>query len=257
VNDDDVSRTFPGGMRALASRMHNRKTALKYDDGESLPPLDADLDAIAARTVPEHLDHPGEGSSSYARKWHAIASEMPGQSELAVLHGVLIAHLRKRAHPAHAPALFRRLWAEKRDRLFDMLTTRWLISAVITYADVGETELDRRLAQSLNILFSLMKLYEAERLYSGFPPDRPFDIKDRLVADLPMGMPNFALVDGDLEGNLLAPIWLEARESDGVGPLALELLERLNRDPGTLFRRLAALRRDTKALRWNKRPKPG
>ncbi len=238
----DMTQTFPGGLRKLAEQLGKRQAALKYREGEALPPLDCDLDAIAARRVPMDLAPPPEGSSSSTRKWYAIASEMKGKSELAVLHGVLVANLRKRTCPAHAPALFRRLWAEKRLELFDQLTTRWLISAAITFADVGETEADRRLGQSLNLLFSVMKLYEAERLYSGLSPQTPFKMRDRLVADLPMEMPNFALIDGDLEANLLAPIWLEAQQSDGVGPLALELLDRLNRDPGTLFRRLALLR---------------
>lgn len=236
------TRTFPGGFARLAEQLDRRQVALKYRGDEALPPPDCDLAAIAARRVPDPLPQLPEGSSSFARKWHAIALEMQGQSELGVLHGVLVANLRKRRYPAQAPALFRRLWAEQADALLAQLSTRWLISAAITFAEVGETETDRSLGQSFNILFSVMKLYEAERLYSGLPPETPFKRRDRIVAPLPMEMPNFALVEGDLEANLLAPLWRAAQEAPGIGPLARALLDRLDRDPGTLFRRLALLR---------------
>jgi hypothetical protein len=55
-------------------------------------------------------------------------------------------------------------------------------------------------------------------------------------------MPHFNLGTGGLDINLLAPIWAEARTVPVVGPLAGHLLQRLNTDPGNLFRRIGLMR---------------
>ncbi|MBD3763310.1 MAG: hypothetical protein IE927_00860, partial [Rhodobacterales bacterium] len=179
----------------------------------------------------------------------ALMGELAGGDELQLLHALLIAHLRKRAWPDHAPALFCRLWAEQADHLLNSLDTRWLISAAITFADHGQTERQRRLGQSLNLLFSLMKLYEFERLFSGRDPDRPHGLQGRSRAPLPLGMPSFSLASGGLDINLLAPIWAEAQDEPLMGPLACRLLAALNDDPGTLFARLARMRARAAARR--------
>ena len=42
-----------------------------------------------------------------------LRRELEGKSELAVLNADLIVHLRRAQFPSHAPALFRRVWAEQ------------------------------------------------------------------------------------------------------------------------------------------------
>jgi hypothetical protein len=59
---------------------------------------------------------------------------------------------------------------------------------------------------------------------------------------LPMGMQRFGLRGGGLDRNLLAPIWQEAQQEPVAGPLACHLLDRLNADPRTLFRRIRKMR---------------
>ncbi len=171
------------------------------------------------------------------------------------MNALCIAHLRKRSFPPEAPRLFRRIWSEQGALLCDSLDTRWLISSIVTFADHGETEAQRRIGTALNVLFSLMKLYEAERLYSGHAPDAPFTLGKRAKAALPMGMAGFSLTAGGLDVNLLAPIWDEARRTPVAGPLACRLLERLNTDGGTVFRRLSHLRAAQRA-RWKPATKP-
>ncbi|SPF80527.1 hypothetical protein [Pseudoprimorskyibacter insulae] len=237
-----TDETYPGGLNTLISRWERRRVRLKFDDASALPPLDVDFTPIKTQLIPNPPEPPAEPSTMAARKRYEQAQELAGKSELTLLNAELIAHSRKRRYPPHAPALFRRLWAEEGPFLMQELDTRWLISSVITFADFGETEPDRRIGQSLNILFSYMKLAEFERQYSGTSSTDPFPPGKRIKEDLPMGMPPFALMRGDLEANFLAPLWLDAEAAPGAGPLALHLLDQLNRDSGSLFRRLKLMR---------------
>lgn len=239
--------TFEGGVISVFERYLRRRAPFRFARWEDLPPVDADLDAIAARVVRRIADPLPKGSTRYGQRMQEISREFAGQSELLMLNALLIMNLRKSGWPERAPALFNRLWTEKRDALMAGLNGRWLISSLITFGDHGQTEADRRVGRSLGLLFSVMKLYEAERLFSGLAGDRPFDKADRVVAPLPMEMEPFSLMSGDLEAHLLAPLLTEAGAAPVAGPLAEHLLERLNRDPQNLFRRLKLMREQTAA----------
>jgi hypothetical protein len=241
------SLTYPDAPGGVIDRWNGRRGPVIYGRRESLPGLETDLAALAAQIVPEAEPPPVRRLSHYKRKLGQLRSELRGKSELAVLNADLIVHLRRATFPDHAPALFRRVWAEHGPSLMDELPTRWLISSVITFGDFGETEAQRRIGLSLNILFSLMKLYEFERLTSGLGPEELFRRKRKRGSRLPMGMLDFGLDRGGLDYNLLAPIWQEAMAEPVVGPLACRLLDRLNADPGTLFRRLQGMRQGRQA----------
>lgn len=248
--------TYPGGWPAVVDQWQGRRAALKARAGEGLAGPGADLAALAA----ERVAAPGPlppGSSAFAVKRHALATEFAGRSALALEHALAIACLRRRAWPDEAPALFRRIWVEEAERMLAELDTRWLISAAITFADHGATESERFLGQSVKILFSLVKLYEFERLYSGQDPDQPFRLGKRSRAGLPMGIEPFSIRDGGLDVNLLGPIWAQAAEEPVMGPLVCHLLERLNGDPGTLFRRLALMREKLQARDARRRAEGG
>lgn len=245
----DKSETFPGGIGALMPQYQKRRALLT---GEDLPPPDVDFAMLKAEPLPpQELTRP-EGLSRTQKKRHALLGELQGHSELALLHGLLIAHLRKHTYPEGAPALFRRLWAEEENWLLETLPTRWLISAVITFAEHGETEADRNLAARMNMFFSLMKIHEAERAFSGLPPQKAFKVKDRNKSPLPMGMKDFSVLQGDLEAHLLAPLWRDAEKAPAIGTLVRHLLDLLNRDDGTVFRRLAKMREAAEKSRQGK-----
>jgi hypothetical protein len=227
---------------SLIEHWQRRRAPMALHPGEALPPLDADLAAIAAAMVPDPWPALPDTASRHAQKAREIAPEFAGQSMLFHLHALLVAHLRKRGFPPHAPALFRRLWVEQGDALRAGLSTRWLISAVITFGDHGATEAERSLGRELGMMFGLMKLYEFERLFSGHPPDQPFRLGKRADAPLPLGMEPFSLASGGLDINLLAPLWQRAQEVPVLGPIACDLLDRLNHDPGTVFARVQAMR---------------
>ncbi len=235
----DKTETFPGGIASLLAQYQKRRALL---NGADLPPPDVDFNALAAMPLPpQDLPRP-DGLTRVEKKRHMLLGELAGHSELALLHGLLISHLRKHTYPDGAPALFLRLWAEQEDWLLQNLPTRWLISAVITFAEHGVTEADRNLAARMNMLFSLMKIYEAERAFSGKAPQDPFRTQDRNKSPMPMNMKDFSVLQGDLEAHLLAPLWRDAEKAPAIGNLTRHLLTTLNTDDGTVFRRFALMR---------------
>jgi len=235
----DKTETYPGGIASLLPQYQERRALLT---GPDLSPQDVDFKALAAMPLPaQELPRP-DGLTRVAKKRHMLLGELAGHSELTLLHGLLISHLRKHTYPEGAPALFLRLWSEEEAWLLDYLPTRWLISAVITFSEHGETEADRNLAARMNMLFSLMKIYEAERAFSGKAPQNPFRTQDRNKAALPMGMKDFSVLQGDLEAHLLAPLWRDAENAPAIGNLTRHLLTALNTDDGTVFRRFALMR---------------
>ncbi|MEZ5798453.1 MAG: hypothetical protein R3D63_13825 [Paracoccaceae bacterium] len=235
--------TYEGAPDSLIQVWNVRRRGLTFAEGEALPPLDVDLRALAQARVAEPAT-PGKGASGHAVKQHEIRKSMVGQSELAALNALLIAHLRKKRFPRHAPRLFRRLWTEEADTLLAELPPRWLISSVITFGDHGWNEGQRRVGLAMNVLFSLMKLYEFERLFSGLPPDRAHPVRRAQREALPLDMPGFSLLSGGLDINLLAQVWDMARQDPLAGRIACHLLQMLNDDPRSLFRRLGLMRED-------------
>lgn len=238
--------TYPGGLRELSERYNSRRAPFDFGE-EDLPPLDVDLDDLARQIVPEALTGrlPGEPrrGTSWMRKRRQIATEFVGNSELAYLNAMLISNLRKTGAPPQAAPLFLRVWREQHEHLISALDLRWQVSSIMTFADHGETSIQRQVGQAMRMLFAMMKLYEFERLHSGLPPETAFDIAGRNRADLPMQMDKFSLAYGGLDANTLAPVWELAMIDPGIAPLANHLFEQLNRDPGTLFRRLAHMRK--------------
>ena len=238
---DTPDPTYAGGASALIAHWEVRRAPIQCYPGEGLP-LDPVLAAMALRQVPVDVPDLAKPASDFAKKRQALMKDLGGFSELAVLNGLVIAHLRKRDYPDHAPALFRRIWVEQAAALLAELPMRWLISSAITFADHGPTEADRHVGQSLNILFSVMKLYEFERQFSGTDAATPFDLGARRKEALPLGMPDFSLASGGLDINLLAPIWQAAKTAPAISPLACHLLTALNMDAGNLFRRINTMR---------------
>ncbi|MBS0124313.1 glycosyltransferase family 2 protein [Thetidibacter halocola] len=239
------SETYPGGIDAVLAQYEGRRDPFSYAPGEGLAPLDSDLAALAAQTVADPAADREERPpfrSSYHRKRFKLRQELTGQSELVVLHGLTVSHLRKRAWPAHAPALFQRLWAEQGDHLLGALDPRWLVSAVTTFGDHGATPVQRSTGLALTALFGTMKLYESERLYSGLTPDRAFPLSGKVRASLPMDMDGFALQSGGLDVNLIGRLWQEAEGCAVIRPLAHRLLTLLIQDDRTVMRRLRIMR---------------
>lgn len=243
---DRSDPTYAGGAAALIEHWEQRRAPIVCRPDEGFAP-ETDLAALLRQRVPDSAPDLARPASGFAKKRHNLAKDLAGHSELALLNALLIAHLRKRSYPNHAPALFRRIWAEQGNALLGDLPMRWLISSAITFAEHGPTEADRHVGQSLNIMFSLMKLYEFERQFSGVDAATPFDPGKRSNEPLPLGMPDFALATGGLDINLLAPIWKAAEAAPAIAPLACHLLNALNHDRGNIFRRINAMRHEKRS----------
>ncbi len=245
TNDTPSTLTYEGGFEAVIKRMQAREAPLSFAKGEALPPLDTDLDVLKTQRVqavdPDTVARPKQ-HSGHQRKSLELNAEFLGQPELCKLHGLLIAHLRKSDQPAHTMALFTRIWAEHAEFMFDHLDPRWLVSAITTFGDHGQSEVQRRVGHSMSVLFGAMKLYESERLYSGFVPENAFKLKRLVYAPLPLNMDRYALVSGGLDINMLGRLWLDAEKDRVIAPLAHHLLDLLNADPATVFRRFNTLR---------------
>jgi hypothetical protein len=242
---DAPSLTYDGGFEAIVNRMEARRDALGFGEGEALPPLEVDLAALKAQIItrPDRKDIPrARVMSGHMRKSLELIEEFEGEPALCHLHGLLIAHLRKREQPEHTMDLFTRIWREEHAFLIGHLDPRWLVSALATFGDHGQTETQRRVGQSLNVLLNMMKLYESERLYSGFRPEQEFKLKRLVGAKLAINMDRFAILTGGLDVNLLARLWVDAGEDEVLKPLAHRLLNLLNEDRGTVFRRLKTLK---------------
>ncbi|MCH2164627.1 MAG: glycosyltransferase family 2 protein [Marinovum sp.] len=242
---DDTPPTYPGGIEAVLAQMEGRLDPLNFAEGEALPPLDADLVEMTQSRVPSAQEDPLRAiraQSSNHRKFLSLRTELAGRSELAVLHGLLVAHLRKSAQPPHTAALFQRLWAEQSDHLLEELNPRWQVSAITTFGDHGMTTTQRRVGATLSVLFNTMKLYETERRYSGFRADRPFSLDTHGTGPLPLQMDGFSIKSGGLDINMLGRLWKDAEDDEVIQPLAHALLDQLIHDPRTIFRRLRTMR---------------
>lgn len=243
-DDDGPLTTYPDAPDSLIELWMARRKRMAFGPGEGLPPLTVDLAPLLKSRIPRNEPVPEGRLSLHRQKLIAIRAELAGKSELAALNAILISHLRKNSYPRSAPQLFRRIWTEVGPALMPQLPGRWLISSIITFGDHGETEAQRRIGLSMNVLFSLMKLYEFERFQSGIAPERVFPQRRVGRRRLPLDMPQFALLAGGLDINLLAQLWSEARQEPVAGALACHLLTQLNEDPRNLFRRIGLMRAD-------------
>ncbi len=233
------------GISDLLSLYEGRRAPFDYAPGEGLPAADTALTPLTQQSVSDPDRDPAFAPpfrSSFHRKQHALRRELTGASELCALHGLLVAHLRKRSFPEHAPYLFHRLWDEHADHLLEHLDPRWLVSAVTTFGDHGLTAVQRSTGLALNTFFGMIKLYESERLYSGHTPRQPFALEGKTRAPLPLEMDAYALVGGGLDVNMIARLWTEAAADPVIAPLAHHLLDRLMSEERSLFFRLADMK---------------
>lgn len=232
--------TYAGGAEEIVARWMKRRTPFQTD-GESLDPTQS-LAPLKARLVLESAAAPQGKHGTFALKSSMIASEFIGLSELAFLNARLIAQLRRADPPEAASLLFRRLWAEESAHLMGQLDLRWQVSSAMTFADHGEAGPEQALGASLKMLFGLIKLYEFERLFTGLAPQDVHRFGKRSSAPMPLAMDQYSLNHGGLDLALLAPLYQQAEEAPVLKPLALSLLDALNSEDGTIFRRLSVMK---------------
>ncbi|MDX5401774.1 MAG: glycosyltransferase family 2 protein [Rhodobacterales bacterium] len=244
---DTSEPSYPGGFDAILTQIEGRRDPFSYEDDEALPPLDVDFAPLRTARVDGRAPGVDGSRSTYARKLRDLSEEFAGQPELLLLHGLLIAHLRRRSAPDHTAALFQRLWAEEAEWLLARLDARWMVSAITTFGDHGATEVQRRLGQTLSVMFGMMKLYETERLFAPADPDRAHVWRKGGLQPLALQMDPYGFGGGGLDVNMLGRLWQDAGTDPVLAPLARHLLELLIRDPRTVFRRLRLMKKQREA----------
>ena len=244
-----------GGFRRVLTQMEGRRAPMTFGPGEALPPADLNFKPLKTRLV-RPIEEPFRSSdSTFAYKLRELSAQFEGQPELLALHGLLIANLRRRDQPPQTAPLFLRMWREEPEFLLENLDARWLVSAITTFADHGETEVQRRLGHALMVLFSTIKLYETERLHSGAEPWEAFTEIRKRPRRLALQMDPYAIHSGGLDVNMLGRLWQDASQDAVIWPLAQRLLLLLDADDRSVFRRFKLMReaRQTKAAREGKK----
>jgi hypothetical protein len=130
--------TYPGAPDSLIATWNQRRRPLGWPRARRCRRLEVDLAALLAARVP--ADEAPPGASAHAVKRHEIRGELAGHTELAALNALLIAHLRKRHFPRHAPRCSAGSGRGRGPALLAELPPRWLISSVITFGDHGTNE---------------------------------------------------------------------------------------------------------------------
>lgn len=192
----------------------------------------------------------GDTAVESNKKLDLLAQEFQGEPELLLLHAYTVAHARKRRRPGIAKSLFLRLWREESVYLIENLPPRWLLSSIISFSVYGENEKQRTAGFVFNSFFSLMKLYEVERQYSGKKADALFSLREKVNSPLPVGLMPFSIKNGDLDINTLSLLHEVSKADDLISIPCFELLRVLLDDNGTIFSRLNAM----KNIRYKQTP---
>jgi len=241
----NVDVTYPGGFRALEKQADKRVQHFIGAEDFFIE-LGDDLDAMETKIV-TRTEAERYKLLTVWDKMLELEDEFEGRSYLLLVHALTIAVLRRENPPPQAAILFQKMWANKSDTLLEALNTRWIISALTTFADHGVNEAQRRLGTSMTIMMGMIKFYEAERSLTGLPLHRP-SRRDRKTKDgsktqkLGMGMERYSLLKGDVDRNVLLRLWADTKSDEVIAAPARHLLERLNADRKNAFRRMMLLR---------------
>jgi hypothetical protein len=159
-----MNDSFDIDLEKLAKR-HANKFSEQPETPDLLPSISCDLDAL------EHIIIPDEPESERVNGQRANMSVQldllrrshRGRSELALYHALSIAYLRRNTkHTEKSMVLFRRFWTEKSSTLAVCLDTRWLISALQTFYDHGQSA-GEKAAGGVGFMYgNMIKVYETE-----------------------------------------------------------------------------------------------
>lgn len=238
--------TYPDGFGSLIKKAPQQRP--QYEGMQSLlEELHSDGLHVLCSELLEPVDKLDvEMPSAAIEKYQNIRAEFPNRPKLLALHGLVIVASRRRNPPEIASTLFQQIWRDHSKVLLEQLDTRWKLSALQTFRDLGENEVQRRCAGELMVFFNMMKLYETERLFGGVPSSEAYDFQRRAPAKLPLNLTPYSIRHGDLDRTLLGMLWLAAEQDPVLEPLACHLLTAINRDRLNIFRRLRLMRRAIK-----------
>ena len=157
----------------------------------------------------------------------ALRPEFEGLSELCFLHAELTVKIRRGLDSAESLETFFLLWRCEASFLSRHLNSRWLISALDSFADYGDA-VQRPLALMQVAFFNVIKLAETEHLLLGSTPDR--DALKRVGHADPQplwdGMESYNVHKGDMLRNMFERMRREAKADRVLAVILEALLER-------------------------------
>jgi len=231
---------FDNDMDKLAKRHANRFSE-QPETPDLLPSISCALDDLKRTIVP---DEPETYRITGRRANMNVQLELlrrshRGKSELSLYHALSIAYLRRNTkHSEKAMALFRRFWTEASDHLTACLDTRWIISALQTFYDHGQSA-GEKAAGGVGFMYgNMIKVYETE--FSAITDGKDYQygkFKNRSFPTM------YGFKPGD---DILININVMAFDAAINGGLAkaplLELLKR-TKNANTIFQRIDNLSR--------------
>lgn len=219
----------------------------QQDDAENiLPELDFDIDAAFREVIPESSEEPESeetGRRSFRAHGRHLYHRLQGHRHLEYYNSLSISYLRRNTpFTADAKAIFFRIWDEKGEELCNELTTRWIISTLMTFADHGRGERERMCGALGYTYGAMLVASETERTYwTGPAPsiDRAVPDRDSFGVN---GCYPFQLGESDHLINLNSFVYRYALDS-GISGLLLERLITRMRYSDTYFSRFDTARR--------------
>ena len=233
---------FPGGLPFLNRKTQWRKKPFGGATDVFAQPFDLEaLKTAVTRATPAPQNAP---NFHIALKIADLSAELQGEPQLVYLHALMIAMLRHDDPPPQAAQTFHRIWREQGEFLLENLDYRWIISALITFGDHGETENQRLVGACMGVFANMVKLYESERLFSAYGPMVPFASRKRQAKSIFLDQSPLAIFNGgDMDRNIAHHLWTLADGADPVmRPLALAFMDGFNGDQRSVFRRMRVMR---------------
>jgi len=139
---------------------HRRRFNANYSSGN----LDLDFTNQEKLIVNAGKKIYTHGSSDDLKKhFEELRHEFDGESELCLTHAKIIVLIRRDYKVAKYFQIFRELWTNHSEFLLKNLNSRWLISAVDTFADNSADLSEIQISIMANVFLNTIKLYESER----------------------------------------------------------------------------------------------
>ena len=165
-----------------------------------------------------------ESDDRLAAKLEELRRSFEGASELCYFHAELIVRIRRGIDVSTNWSTFSSLWEHESEYLCGTLNSRWLISALDTYADHG-SPLQQARALIQIAFFNAVRLAETERTLTGAPSSRKNLVDlDRLERfELWDGVSAYNMRCGDMVWNMLGRM----RRSLAPDPILSAIFEAL------------------------------
>ncbi|MDX9690302.1 MAG: hypothetical protein EOM37_03960 [Proteobacteria bacterium] len=139
-----------------------------------------DLDAYKAKIVegsrPFHVDYWCPNVEDHIAQ---TRHEFVGKPELCAYHAGLIIRIRRRLDLQNSLDQFFFIWREAGDFLLEHLDSRWLISALDTFADYGIKE-EQTCAIAIIAMMNMAMLGETDHMLCGSPMHLPEKIRENM-----------------------------------------------------------------------------